>query len=219
MAWRNFPIVGMEDYQGEILDFSLLNRLSDAWGVMGTYSGDFTFLFKELNTISADQFLFGDDTNGFKVISLGSNTGGLGRLNGSDISGQNRALINSAVGVYNRYYKFTMYCCVDDETQKACLFALTYRQLDPPNDYCCGWAYNSNFMNSSLCYQLVTKFPIVSYNWQSVPSISGKNGISQPLSSHLDINDGEPITTSDTTKYSLNSNSNINKLVQDKLNS
>lgn len=59
----------------------------------------------------------------------------------------------------------------------------------------------------------------VSYNWQSVPSISGKNGILQPLSSHLDINDGEPITTSDTTKYSLNSNSNINKLVQDKLNS
>lgn len=76
------------------------------------------------------------------------------------------------------------------------------------------YKFNTNAM---FDYMFTKQAP--QYNWQSVPSISGKNGISQPLSSHLDINDGEPITTSDTTKYSLNNNSNINKLVQDKLNS
>lgn len=111
-----------------------------------------------------------------------------------------------------------LFACVDDENQIGCIGYYEYNHVSQV------WAYtylNGIVYNNTNNYTLnvYDALQTVTYTWQSVPSISGKNGISQPLSSHLDINDGEPITTSDTTKYSLNSNSNINKLVQDKLNS
>ena len=59
MAWRNFPISGMEDLQGEITDFSLLNRLTNNW-TMGTYDGDFTFKWLNLNSVNIGSFLFGN---------------------------------------------------------------------------------------------------------------------------------------------------------------
>jgi len=57
----------------------------------------------------------------------------------------------------------------------------------------------------------------VTYNWISVPSVSGKNGILS-LSTSTDTNNGEAITTSDTTKFALTAESNINKLIVDRMN-
>lgn len=50
------------------------------------------------------------------------------------------------------------------------------------------------------------------YTWQSVPSISGKNGI-LTLSTLNDVNDGEPVETSDTSKFNLTDDSNVSALV------
>lgn len=52
----------------------------------------------------------------------------------------------------------------------------------------------------------------VLYAWSSVPAISGKNGILR-LSTLVDINDGNPVETTDTTKFTLTSASNIKTLV------
>ena len=55
------------------------------------------------------------------------------------------------------------------------------------------------------------------YTWSSVPSISGKNGILS-LSTLNDINNGEAITTSDTTKINLQSTSNVETIVKKIIN-
>lgn len=65
--------------------------------------------------------------------------------------------------------------------------------------------------------KVIQPTPPILYNWQSVPSISGKNGI-YTLSTLNDINNGSAITTSDTTKFVLSSETNIARLISDKMN-
>jgi len=60
-------------------------------------------------------------------------------------------------------------------------------------------------------YDVITQ-AMISYNWQSVPSISGKNGILS-LSTLNDVNDGEPVETSDVSKFNLTDDSNVSALV------
>ena len=83
-------------------------------------------------------------------------------------------------------------------------------------------AYSNNYQNNqfdSIIYNFLTNLvPPITYNWTSVPSISGKNGILYALSTLTDINDGDPITTSDTTKFSLSPTTNVDTLVQNALN-
>ena len=70
--------------------------------------------------------------------------------------------------------------------------------------------------NNSILYQFITNSVIPQYNWQSVPSISGKNGI-LTLSTLNDVNDGEPVETSDTSKFNLTDDSNVSALVAARL--
>lgn len=58
----------------------------------------------------------------------------------------------------------------------------------------------------------------VLYEWSSVPAISGKNGILLPMSTLNDINDGNEVTTSDTSKFNLTEASNVAKLVSNIIN-
>ena len=62
-------------------------------------------------------------------------------------------------------------------------------------------------------YFIAGEVPPVVYTWTSVLAISGKNGILLPMSTLNDINDGNEITTSDTSKFNLNDSSNIKNLV------
>ena len=59
--------------------------------------------------------------------------------------------------------------------------------------------------------------PIIQYQWTSVPAISGKNGILS-LSTLNDINDGNPVTTSDTNKFYLAKTSNLSTLINNAIN-
>ena len=60
--------------------------------------------------------------------------------------------------------------------------------------------------------------PLITYQWSSVPTIIGKNGILLPLSTLNDVNNGEEITTSDTSKFNLTEASNVAKLVNNIIN-
>lgn len=62
-------------------------------------------------------------------------------------------------------------------------------------------------------YNTYIRSPYVAYQWTSVPAISGKNGVLLPMSTLNDINDGNEVTTSDTSKFNLNDRSNIKNLV------
>jgi hypothetical protein len=65
-------------------------------------------------------------------------------------------------------------------------------------------------------YQILKSLIPPEYNWQSVPSISGKNGI-LTLSTLNDVNDGDPITTSDTSKIIIVPQSNVKQLVLNRI--
>ena len=77
-------------------------------------------------------------------------------------------------------------------------------------------AYSNNYQNSQfdiILYNFLTNLvPPITYQWQSVPSISGKNGI-LTLSTLNDVNDGEPVETSDISKFNLTDDSNVSALV------
>ena len=83
-----------------------------------------------------------------------------------------------------------------------------------------GWSYpvtvnynaGQTFTNAGEAYDYVFN-PYVQYQWTSVPAISGKNGILLPMSTLNDINNGNEVTTSDTSKFNLNDSSNIKNLV------
>ena len=71
------------------------------------------------------------------------------------------------------------------------------------------------FSNRNEWLEYVTT-PQATYTWQSVPSISGKNGILS-LATLNDVNDGEPVETSDTSKFNLTDDSNVSALVAARL--
>lgn len=78
---------------------------------------------------------------------------------------------------------------------------------------CDMWAYSMSCAFSrggTWLYDLI--YNPITYNWQSVQSISGKNGI-LTLSTLNDVNDGEPVETSDASKFNLTDDSNVSALV------
>jgi len=66
--------------------------------------------------------------------------------------------------------------------------------------------------NADIGTLYINGSPLVTYQWSSVPAVSGKNGILR-LSTLVDINDGNPVETTDTTKFTLTSASNVKTLV------
>jgi len=86
---------------------------------------------------------------------------------------------------------------------------LTY----PAGNYPSGYSTGSWPTGDAEVYTLITSNPYITNNWQSVPSITGKNGITLNMSTLNDINDGDEVTTSDTSKFNLNKSSNIKNLV------
>ena len=78
----------------------------------------------------------------------------------------------------------------------------------------CGLIFSQ--ANSELIDDVLSHAQPVLYNWVSVPSVSGKNGILN-LSTLNDVNDGEPVETSDTSKFNLTDGSNVSALVTARL--
>jgi hypothetical protein len=72
--------------------------------------------------------------------------------------------------------------------------------------------YGAVFLTSAELNLYINGSLPVTYQWSSVPAISGKNGILS-LSTLADINDGEAVDTTDATKVVLQLESNVRNLV------
>lgn len=87
------------------------------------------------------------------------------------------------------------------------------------------WGGNVTFISSTVkTFQSITDYneyvtkEFSIYTWSSVPSISGKDGIPVLLTTLNDINDGEAITTSDTTKFNRSANANVGNVISEIIN-
>ena len=107
---------------------------------------------------------------------------------------------------------------IDEDTQKGSIFAIQQYRYYSTHYY---GRQNATtgfpFKNTDLAYNWIKNGIVIPYNWQSVPSISGKNGILLPLSTLNDVNDGDPITTSDTSKIIIVPQSNVKQLVLNRI--
>ena len=120
----------------------------------------------------------------------------------------------SAIKAYSsEQHNCSIFATIDETTQKGTIIAYS---IDFDTGY---WSrldhsisYANELTNTDLAYSIIKANAYVQYNWQSVPSISGKNGI-LTLSTLNDINDGEPVETSDTSKFNLTDDSNVSTLV------
>lgn len=125
--------------------------------------------------LSENPFLFGDANAGIKLVTSGTNSTAIeGWLNGSRVKGPNIACrgYNSSSSTN---YQFNIYCAINRETQKATLFIVERLHYNNNNTWWMMMADNNTWWNSSNLYQIINPQP--AYTWQSVPSISGKNGI------------------------------------------
>ena len=74
-------------------------------------------------------------------------------------------------------------------------------------------AWGNDTAKSEAFYQIITNPPIT-YQWQSVPSISGKNGILQSLSTLVNINDGNPVSGASASAVNIIPASVVSGMIQ-----
>ena len=103
---------------------------------------------------------------------------------------------------------------VDDDLEQGQIFVCS--------DNGSGWRYSItngdvSSINKGTTYLAITGSEQPPYTWSSVPAISGKNGILS-LSTLNDINDGNPVTTSDVNKFYLAKASNLSTLINNAIN-
>lgn len=101
---------------------------------------------------------------------------------------------------------------VNDETQRAFLLHANYYSTGSPRAYVSVITYM--YGGVDLLYNSLE--PPITYNWQSVPSISGKNGIlSFSMINDTDLNNGDPVTSADASAiHRLENSTNIGVLSQ-----
>ena len=109
------------------------------------------------------------------------------------------------------YYRYKIGFAVDDTLQQG-LFVLGQYRAGPTDVTWYSRPVTVQSAEDLYPYLIEGEQPPVTYQWSSVPAISGKNGILS-LSTLNDINDGDPIETTDATKFTLTSASNVKTLV------
>lgn len=119
------------------------------------------------------------------IFSSASSWSSVAHYNGSNIA----SIAFSGSG-YNRTDLLMM---VDETNEKCALYEICYRANDGLS-FIFSITNNSNEHNAYLLY-LAGNIPPIVYNWQSVPSISGKNGIlSLAQIKEEYINEGESVS-------------------------
>lgn len=110
----------------------------------------------------------------------------------------------------NRDYSFGV--AVNDETQRAFLIITGHKFNDPVSNWYAIWIIGCMYNNVDLIYN--TFVNNTQYTWQSVPSISGKNGIS--LLSHVrddSILTGQDISNLTPAQVKLEGTTQISSLI------
>lgn len=163
--------------------------------------------------ISANQWLFGNTNFGIQVNSI-----------------DNYSLYTSfwanGVKVINNNYSQTssgwidaqlgLACAINEDTQKGSITYICKRGNADLTDYACATSGYDVYHDSDKCYTWIKQGLIPPYSWQSVPSISGKNGIlSFSMVNDNDLNNGDPVTSADASAiHRLENSTNIGVLCQ-----
>lgn len=209
MAWRCLPSIL---FNGDAYSLPLLSQTDIDWlasqGAISQYKtttllsdNGASFPFKattsQYNSGTKSDNLFRFDYNwnsGFLTYYV-KNAGGANILS---ITAQR----------YNTVYSGII---VDDDTQKAMIF----RFFESENRlYSCAYGSNQNLLDAYTA--IMGAIPVL-YNWSSVPTISGKNGIlSLSTIKSAYINDGEPVTGATASNFdALTEETNVGTLVND----
>lgn len=111
---------------------------------------------------------------------------------------------------YNRYI---IGFCVDDTRQQGAFMLGQYRR-GSTSVTCYARPPISSMAERLYSYFSEAEQPPVLYNWQSVPSISGKNGILQSLSTLVNINDGNPVSGASASDVNIIPASVVSGMIQ-----
>ena len=199
MAWENINIgLTTSEYN---------NPNGGAWETARFDSGSGLFISdtniirtpnSEWSSKIASGWLVGNSQAGLAIVQEGTEIKIRGYYNGSYVQSMYWA-IDTTYGEGSGYPFVYIFCGVNNATQKGTFSIwLSYRNYPPQSGY-------SNFLRqcdqSTLCfnnatlYQILTQNIVIPYHWQSVPSISGKNGILSLATIKDDaINNGDPVS-------------------------
>lgn len=219
MAWENYslsPILKTGIYNGN-WESNIIRptTTSDTTTLFG-HSSDFDFsdadaydLSNGTSELPTGKF-YGDEhnylmRNSNSVIQIYYNDTLIGRLPFSLV-------------YVNRY---TIYAGINEELHQAKLFGIAWNSDTSVNPN----VYFGSFMDAEqsptypsyyekLYTILKSQVPPITYNWQSVPSIIGKNGILQPLSTLVNINDGNPVSGASASDVNIIPASVVSGMIQ-----
>ena len=134
-----------------------------------------------------DRFLLGDETCGIKYVMSYASGSSAYRNNGNilfylnnEVVAQLYLRLDWGQGTYA--YQRLLVIGVNDETEKATCWVISkYYGFNPQSSsysdvYCDYNASLNAIYNSSIIYQVIKGLMAPTYNWQSVPSVSGKLG-------------------------------------------
>ena len=216
MAWTN---IAQEYPTGSSLDYSYCETSVNSANAPRPSGFSFYTTFsvsdktwQELN----GYYVFGNSSYGIQIYDTrASGTyGAEGYLrlwnNGSsieNIGGGRLTFKNSS----RNAYATCLYCFINEETQKGTIVVdnMNIVTWANPQKFC-----NANTLNNSAVYNFLKHYAPVLYNWQSVPSISGKNGILL-MPTLSDTNNGNPVTGASSSAFTKapSSANNIRNLV------
>ena len=216
MAWRNFPIIGCEDCQGLVTDVSQFT--SQLPTTIGTV---FPNTLEWLNIKQSDYcsgwtsgtYMFGNSNYGYVVASGSASQKMIDmKIVATDQTWSKRRVFDWSNTNY--VYRFTLYAGVDDENEVGTFFIIT---KNGANGSYSNVLDASSYWNSHSIYLWLKNIgEIQTYQWQSVPSISGKNGILSLTTLKNELITGDTVsglTDSDFNNFA--SETMLQNLVQD----
>lgn len=186
MAWQNAIIENLTtgSVSGDLASWSAYHNPMQGTtepqvegSPFADFSGAKTYTAQQLYALNDGDFLFGDEQAGLRC----SVNGGIHRLfmwyNGEQVNDYLDLTSRVSYSSYD-YYARTLYVLINDETQTGTLIIMQrfWSGSWTSQSYTLTW--NNNKTQTALVYNWAKRLaPPPLYNWHSVPSISGKNGI------------------------------------------
>ena len=222
MAWQN---IELPIPTGELSDFSYCEMTNYDTNYQSTSPSGVSFVESWNYTVSSAQtlsdiYVFGDADNGLfrdggwndysmywhrKVNNVADN-----RQLATNFFAWNRYV------QYGSYEKVSLIACINEETHRGAICFLQHNYNGNLGQHTYRFRTSSHNNTEYLYNALIEAAPTppIVYNWQSVPSISGKNGILQSLSTLVNINDGNPVSGASASAVNIIPASVVSGMIQ-----
>lgn len=176
MSWENYQTSLFTT--GDInASSSFINRttFSEASSLSNyTYTKSFTGTELALHNTDSYYYLFGDSSNGLRLRRNGSNSFAYIEMmyGGSVVDGGTNGM--GYAYTLDENHEFSFYLAINDTTQRG-----TFLVIDKGyGSYYLRDCKYSNIVNNASVYSVIKVMPEpVSYDWSSVPSVTGKKGL------------------------------------------